>query len=92
MNIFSNNLLSKVDHLSARLDPVMTLCDGLLERIIPKTTAQACNPSYTYCGIVCEACCANCGGDYKSLTYKRYTQFSNCNGMNCYVSLGCTFC
>lgn len=46
MNIFSNNLLSTVNHLSAKLGPVMTLCDGLLERITPKTTAQACGGYY----------------------------------------------
>ena len=90
MNIFSNKLLSRVDHLSAKLDPVVRLFDGLLERITPKTTAQACGGYY--CGIVCEACCSNCGGDYKSWTYQRYTALPNCNGSNCYVSLGCTFC
>jgi hypothetical protein len=90
MNIFSNNLLSTVHHLSTRLGPVMTLFDGLLERITPKTTAQACGGYY--CSIVCESCCSNCGGDYKSWTYYRYTQFPGCNGANCYVSAGCTYC
>jgi hypothetical protein len=90
MNIFSNNLLTRAHHLSARLGPVVTLFDGLLEHIAPKTTAQACGGYY--CGIVCEACCANCGGDYKSWTYQRYTAQPGCTGANCYVSLGCTYC
>lgn len=90
MNIFSNNLLSTVHHLSTKLGPVMTLFDGLLERITPKTTAQACGGYY--CGIVCGSCCSNCGGDYKSTTYQRYTQFPNCTGSNCYVNIGCLYC
>jgi hypothetical protein len=90
MNIFSNNLLSTVNHLSARLGPVLTLFDGLVERITPKTTAQAC--CCYYCSTVCGSCCANCGGDYKSWTYARYTVYPNCIGNNCYVNIGCTFC
>jgi hypothetical protein len=91
MNIFSNNLLSTVHHLSARLGPVMTLCDGLLEHITPKTTAQAC--SNNKCGgLYCGACCRNCGGDYESQTWQRYTALPNCNGANCWVYLGCTYC
>ena len=93
MNIFSNDLLSTVNHLSARLGPIMTLFDGLLERITPKTTAQATTCPYK-CngGLYCGSCCANCGGDYRSQTWQRYTQYSGCNGQNCWVYLGCTYC
>lgn len=90
MNNFGNNLLSRVDHLSARLGPIMALFDGILEYITPKTTAQAC--SGYYCSIVCGSCCRNCGGDYESITYQRYTQLPNCDGANCYVNIGCTYC
>ena len=90
MDIFSNNLLSKVNHLSANLGPVIALFDGLLDRITPKMTAQACGGSY--CGIVCGSCCRNCSGDYESITYQRYTQYPNCDGANCYVNIGCTYC
>lgn len=91
MNIFSNNLLSRVNHLSAKLGPVMTLFDGLLELVTPKTTAQACS-GYKCGGLYCGDCCANCGGDYLSWTYQRYTQSPNCIGANCWVNLGCTYC
>lgn len=90
MNTFSNNLLSSVNRISTKFNPVMKLFDDLLEKVTPKITAQAC--SGYYCTTVCGSCCSNCSGDYKSITYARYTQLTNCNGSNCYVNLGCTYC
>lgn len=94
MKTFSNDLLSTVNGVIGRLGPVASLLDGIIERIAPPVTAQACS------GVLCTSkycttCCANCNGDYLSLTYQAYaTNLTNCvNGnYNCFVYVGCTYC
>ena len=73
MNFLSNNLLSGVDHLSGRLGPITVLIDSMVNRIVPKATAQASCPGPGYCYTACSTtCCANCSGDYRSIVYAYY--------------------
>ena len=90
MDIFNDNLLSRINHLSTKFGPVMALFDEFLEHLIPKATAHACGG--VYCATICGACCRNCGGDYESITYVQYTEYDNCNGASCMINIGCTYC
>ena len=85
MTTFSDRLLDVVGHLSERLGSITVLVDGIVDRIAPKTTAQAC--SYHNCGLYCGSCCSNCGGDYRSWTYYVY---GNCGSPS--VCTDCTYC
>lgn len=85
MTTFSDSLLDVVGHLSERLGPITTLVDGIVGRIAPKATAQAC--SSHNCGITCGGCCSNCGGDSRNWTYYLY---GNCAHPN--VCTDCLFC
>ena len=94
MNTFGNNLLSSVDGLSKQLGPITKLIDSVVERIVPKTTAQAIctiNGYPYYCGYFCTTCCARCSGDYFSYIYDAWSQSPSCSGgLACYRE--CYYC
>ncbi len=60
MNTIADNLLSSVNRLTGLLGPVSLLIDGVVERLVPKSAAQAaCYPAgstvcyYTCFGVTC---------------------------------------
>ncbi len=95
MNSVTDNVLSGVERLTGYLGPLTALFDHVVERIAPKTTAQAsCAGSvcWTACSI---ECCAFCffGLDWhvKTLYYSTH-DCSDTNVWYCPVNLSCGSC
>lgn len=55
MNNLTNSTLNAIDRASAKLGPLSSLLDKIVERVVPTTTASACAGSecvYTECSNV----------------------------------------
>lgn len=94
MKTFGNDLLSTVNRLTGHLGPVTSLLDGIIERVAPRVTAQACSGvlcTTHYCG----SCCGKCSGDYLSYIYKAYSYSgTGClsHDYTCFVYVTCDYC
>lgn len=91
MDTFSNDLLSVVDRLSARLGPVTALIDGIVDRIAPKMAAQAVCPPPS-CDSYCFSTCAQVSNCNPYPTLGSRTNYYSCSAFGCANNMyfGCT--
>lgn len=93
MHTLTDRLLVSADRLTARLGPVASLMETMLERLAPQAAAAAC--SGCYCGESVQVCtwlpsCAPVGGQPERFV-KHYSSTCNCAHIDCNVYLTC-FC
>lgn len=94
MKRVTDNLLSSVERLTGYLGPLTALFDNVVERIAPKTTAQASCSGYV-CWTGCSvSCCAFCflGLDWHVQTLYYANDCSIPNQAYCHVQQGCGSC
>lgn len=85
---FSTFLLSKVDRLSRRINPMSLVIDAIVERIAPKTVALA---TCFYCDYTCDS--SQCAEPDKGRYIEYYNVDPQCGGPACNrIDYGCIFC
>ena len=83
MRTFTDSVLSVADSISGKLGPVTVLLEGIVERIVPQTTAQACGgvPCYDEC----VGPCGPYGTEYYTVYYSPTVQDCNNGYTPCYT-------
>jgi|GEM_PF-3916234 len=90
MEIVRNEMLLKVDSLMNRTGPFSRLVDVVMDRIVPKTTAEAafgCNGWVYLCDVYCQFVGYNtCWETMGMKTFCVFSQYSACAGGQCTAS------